>query len=41
LLGAFEDMQKINDEAAAARAQTDAKLASLRDELIDRFQKNA
>jgi uncharacterized protein YaaN involved in tellurite resistance len=41
LLGAFEDMQKINDEATAARAQTDAKLASLRDELIDRFQKNA
>jgi len=39
LLGAFEDVQKINEEAAAARAQTDAKLGALRDELITRFQK--
>ncbi len=39
LLGAFEDVQKINEEAAAARAQTDARLGALRDELITRFQK--
>mgnify|MGYP000920358138 CR=1 FL=1 len=40
LLGAFEDVQKINEEASAARAQTDAKLGALRDELIARFQKS-
>jgi len=39
LLGAFEDVQKINEEAAAARAQTDARLGAMRDELITRFQK--
>ena len=39
LLVAFEAVQKINEEAAAARAQTDAKLGALRDELITRFQK--
>lgn len=39
LLGAFEDVQKINEEAATARAQTDAKLGALREELITRFQK--
>lgn len=41
LLGAFEDVQKINQEASAARAQTDAKLGALRDELIARFQRPA
>ncbi|WP_300454429.1 toxic anion resistance protein [Accumulibacter sp.] len=40
LLGAFEDVEKINQEAAAARAQTDAKLGALRDELLARFQKS-
>lgn len=40
LLGAFEDMHKINEEATAARAQSDVKLAAMRDELLARFQKS-
>jgi uncharacterized protein YaaN involved in tellurite resistance len=37
LLGSFDDMQKIHEEARAQRAQTDAKIGQMRDELLTKF----
>jgi uncharacterized protein YaaN involved in tellurite resistance len=37
LLGSFEDMKKINDDARTQRAQTDAKLGAMRTELLQKF----